>query len=293
MIISDYTVNLTKNILHCPICGEPLKAEGNSVMCFNERRHTFDFSSNGYLNLAPFRGNTGDSKEAVAARHKFLLTEAYHDIADGLNTIINKYIAQNGFIIDAGCGEGYYTERIASNGSYSVCGFDLSKYGCDVAAKSAKRNNIHNVFYAVANIYDLPVNDKTADCVFNVFAPCAFKEFGRVLKNGGYLIVIGAGENHLIDLKKLIYDNVYTNTERDDLPTESDGFKQVERVKVSYRRVIEGNDNIKCLFSMTPYYWRTAEQDKRKLDAINNLETMIEAEIIVYKYNDKEQGELS
>ena len=44
---------------------------------------------------------------------------------------------------------------------------------------------------------------------------------------------------------------------------------------------------------MTPYYWRTAEQDKRKLDAINNLETMIEAEIIVYKYNDKEQGELS
>ena len=91
----------------------------------------------------------------------------------------------------------------------------------------------------------------------------------------------------------MIYDNVYTNTERDDLPTESDGFKQVERVKVSYRRVIEGNDNIKCLFSMTPYFWRTAEQDKRKLDAINNLETMIEAEIIVYKYNDKEQGEIS
>ena len=93
--------NLTKNILRCPICGEPLKTDGNSMVCFNERRHTFDFSSNGYLNLAPFRGNTGDSKEAVAARHKFLLTEAYHDIADKLNTIINKYLIMPFILITA------------------------------------------------------------------------------------------------------------------------------------------------------------------------------------------------
>ena len=37
------------------------------------------------------------------------------------------------------------------------------------------------------------------------------EEYARILKKGGVLITAGAGENHLIGLKRAIYDTTYKN----------------------------------------------------------------------------------
>ena len=43
-----------------------------------------------------------------------------------------------------------------------------------------------------------------------MFAKIIPEEKMRTLKKGGKLIVVSTGENHLLELKKVVYDNVRT-----------------------------------------------------------------------------------
>ena len=114
----------------------------------------------------------------------------------------------------------------------------------------------------------------------NIFAPCAEAEYSRVLKTGGVLIVVGAGERHLLGLKRAIYDETYENAGRADLPV---NMRLCERVTVRDEIIVEGREQIANLFSMTPYYWRTSQEDKKKLDELDRLCTEIEFDVGVYR----------
>ena len=81
-------------------------------------------------------------------------------------------------------------------------------------------------------------------------------------------------------LKKVIYDNPYENEGRADLPK---NMTHINTVSCKYEAKIEGNDNILALFSMTPYYWRTSEDDKNKLIGLNELTTTVDFEINIYR----------
>jgi 23S rRNA (guanine745-N1)-methyltransferase len=56
-----------------------------------------------------------------------------------------------------------------------------------------------------------------------------------------------------------------------------------ERITVRDEIVVEGKEQIANLFSMTPYYWRTSQEDKRKLEALDRLCTEIEFDFSVYR----------
>lgn len=255
--------------------------DGRSVFCNGAKRHCFDLSSSGYLNLAVRCSGGGDSKAAVRARTAFLENGYYLPIAQKLCETVNAYSA-SGTLADAGCGEGYYTNLLAEHRSGAVLGFDLSKYAVDHAAKSARQRALTNVSYAVANIFELPIKSSSVDVITNVFAPCASEEFARVLKSDGILILCGAGKEHLLELKKLIYDDVYKNGRRGDLPPDT-LFCEIGREKLSFDAEICGNEMINALFSMTPYYWRTSSTDKEKLSLIEGLKTRVEIEFYIYK----------
>lgn len=164
--------------------------------------------------------------------------------------------------------------------SENTVGFDLSKYACAAGAKQAKKDGKDNMLFATASVFELPLKDGCADAVTNIFAPCAEDEYNRVLRDGGYLFVVGAGKDHLMGLKKVIYNDVYENGQRADLPK---NMKHVDRVSSHYDIEIHGKEYIEALFSMTPYYWRTSEGDKEKLLKIDSLVTDIEFEINVYQ----------
>ena len=161
-----------------------------------------------------------------------------------------------------------------------VLGFDLSKFACALGAKSAKREGMNHILYSTASVFELPVKDGVADAVVNIFAPCAEDEYNRVLRDGGYLFVVSAGKDHLMGLKRAIYDEVYENGQRADMPSR---MKLVETVNAKHTIHVEGNSDLEALFSRTPYYWRTSEADKAKLKEIEDLETEIEFEINVYQ----------
>lgn len=272
--------------LVCPHCGEKMKCSDDEkhLLCDGERTHCFDFSSKGYVNLTNGKSNTGDSKEAVRSRTDFLNCGYYAPIADRLVELMEKY-KSCGFVIDAGCGEGYYTQRIASAG-YLTAGVDLSKFAVASTASRMRCKVSEDTFACVASIFDMPFCDSSADAIVNIFAPCAFTEYLRILKDDGLLIIVSAGEDHLMGLKSVIYDNVYKNDARTDLP-DVDTMRLVDQAELKYSITVKGNENILNLFSMTPYYWRTSPSDFAKLRDIEELVTDVDVIFSIYKKKDK------
>jgi len=264
--------------LRCPVCHASVYADGDGKICAckGARRHTFDFSKSGYLNLSrAAQSGGGDSKEAVRSRSAFLEAGYYRPLSDAVNRLLDRVGAES--VLDAGCGEGYYTNRMAERRVTFVA--DLSVHGIDYAAKQSKRLG-SGAGFAVASLFELPVADESFSAVTNLFAPCAETEFSRVLETGGLLIVVGAGERHLMGLKEAIYESPYLNRERRDLPTE---MRLAERLRVTDTVTVEGREAIAALFSMTPYYWRTGEADREKLSLLDRLTTEIDFDIFLYR----------
>ena len=265
------------SLLACPVCQSDMTidAEGKICRCMGARQHCYDVARSGHLFLGGPHAGDGDTKEAILARRAFLDAGYYEVLSDAINHMIDRIGAKT--VLDAGCGEGYYTNRLAVN--RNVLGLDLSRAGIEYAAKRAKRLQ-STAGFTVASIFSLPVQDASLDAVVNIFAPCAEQEFGRVLKTGGHLLVVGAGEKHLMGLKKGLYDNPYENPGRADLPTD---MKLVERTKVQTEITVTGNDMIEALFSMTPYYWRTSKEDKEKLASLETLVTELDFDLFLYQ----------
>lgn len=258
-----------------------LKMGEKTLCCEGERRHSYDFSASGYVNLAsPKQFGGGDTKEAVRARSAFLNKGFYQPIADKITELLKRYIGERARVVDAGCGEGYYTAELARSG-FSVYGFDISKFAVEAAAKRAKRElQGEKTFFAVASVYTLPIFDATVDAVVNIFAPCVEAEYTRILSDGGVLIVAQAGAEHLLGLKELLYDNVRENDTRADLPKELELLCE-ERLR--YVITLEDNQSITELFAMTPYYWRTSRDDAKKLEKRDSLKTEVDVILSVYR----------
>jgi 23S rRNA (guanine745-N1)-methyltransferase len=121
-------------MLRCPVCTASMQSDetGRSCRCTGERTHVYDFARSGYLNLTRPGDGEGDLREAINARRLFLNAGYYLPLSNEINTILGDLNAKT--VLDAGCGEGYYTNRMAKEGC-AVLGVDLSRAGIDAAAK--------------------------------------------------------------------------------------------------------------------------------------------------------------
>jgi 23S rRNA (guanine745-N1)-methyltransferase len=252
--------------------------------------HAFDAASSGYVNLLdPGRARNakaGDDREMVRARSAFLSRGFYSPVADAASELIatapghTPPLALPRVVADLGCGEGYYTNALASScPSCAVLGFDASKHAADSAAKAARRAGLRNVRYVAANIFRLPLADGCAGAALSLFAPVPFDEARRILAPGGSLVVGAAGERHLYELKEAIYASVYENAPRADVP---DGFEAAGAHEVRYTVHLPDADAVRSLFAMTPYSWRTPKDARARLDAIASLDVTVDVAFSVF-----------
>lgn len=267
----------------CPICKEKLNKTENSYRCSNN--HSFDIARQGYVNLLPVNkkhsDNPGDSKDMVLSRREFLESGKYECFSDKLNELVAGFSmdSQNSSILDCGCGEGYYDGRLMQKLdelkiNYQLFGFDISKEAVRFAAGKYK-----NAQFFVGSCFNMPLADNSFDLAINIFAPMVEGEFARVLKKDGYLIYAVPGENHLMGLKKVIYENVYANEEKH---TEYEGFEFIGRHSVKNEITVESEMAVN-LFKMTPYYYKTEKSAVEKLQNYGKIETEIHFDFLVYK----------
>lgn len=265
-------------IFICPVCGSALEKGERAYTCKNG--HSFDIAAQGYVNLMPSdkpHGNAGDSAEMMAARSRFLSAGYYSCLKDAVAKGVAEALRggkreDNPLVIDAGCGEGYYTaaveQHLGDNGIRArVAGIDISKRGIKYAAKRDKA-----VAFAVAGIFNMPFATAGADVIISIFAPLCDDEFRRVLAPGGTLFVVGPGKNHLFGLKEKVYDTPYLNDEEEYCPQ---GFEVVKRTRV-YDEITVLGGHIHDLFLMTPYFWNTPQELAKRLDGLERLDTPVD-----------------
>ncbi len=264
----------------CPKCGEKLNIEESRAVCQNG--HSYDRAKGGYYNLLLSQkgGTHGDNKEMVLARRAFLSAGYYAPLARYVATQVMEYTPAFGSVLDAGAGEGYYTDFIERSlyerdGESHVSAFDISK---DAVREIGKKNP--RISLAVAGSYHMPIADSSVDTVVNTFSPLALSETLRVLKSGGHFIMAIPGENHLFGLKNAIYETPYKNAVDD---TALDGFELIEDEPLSYKIRLDSPESVRDLFMMTPYAYRTRPADREKILALTSLETEVDFRVFVYK----------
>ena len=59
-------------------------------------------------------------------------------------------------------------------------------------------------------------------------------------------------------------------------------MRLIERTRCRYEITVEGNDAVRALFSMTPYYWRTSPADRAKLDGVERLTTEVDFDLCLF-----------
>ena len=266
------------NTFICPVCHEPLQDNGSSYVCIN--KHNFDKSKFGYVNLLMSNQSSlkhhGDDRLMVRARKDFLSKGYYSFLLDEIIKICKKYLPSDACLLDAGCGECYYSDGVSKAfNDYSIIGVDISKDALEFAGKRGVKFPL-----AVASLFELPVPSSSQDTVINCFSPKAEDEFKRVLKDNGILIRIVPLEEHLFSLKEAIYKNPYLN----DKPTEDiNNLKFVEYREIRKELYINDNIDISNLFKMTPYYYKTGRDDQEKLLSLSNFTTQAAFGIFVYR----------
>lgn len=251
-------------MLICPVCKGKLNRENNTLRC--ENNHSFDYARDGYVNLllgSKSGDKRGDSKESARARNQFLSKDYYLCLKNAITSLMR------GVVLDICCGEGYYDEYDGV-----LYGFDISK---EMVRLASKRNKSHSYF--VANLADIPIADKSIDTAIHLFAPFNDSEFARVLKDDGVLYSVIPGENHLFEMKQVIYDEPYKNDEK---APESKALVLKNKTKVSERVKINREDLIE-LFSMTPYFYHTSDENKSRLNTVDELNLTVEFVILEYK----------
>ncbi len=262
-------------IFSCPVCKKALFIEGRTYKC--ENGHSFDIAKEGYVNLLLSNKSTdtsGDDKEMVRARTHFLDGGYYEVLRIKVSQLIESLCPERAVLLDAGCGEGYYTSAY-SEIAESACGIDISKSAVKHAAKRCKK-----ALFAMGSVYHLPILDKSCDVVVNCFSPNAPDEFKRVLKDGGYLLYVVPGARHLWELKSILYDSPYENEEKTE---QYDGFELADVVSVGTSFSLNTNEDILSLFHMTPYTWNTPKEGAERLSGLEKLDVTADFRIHVYK----------
>ncbi|MEG2456165.1 MAG: methyltransferase domain-containing protein, partial [Oscillospiraceae bacterium] len=246
--------------------------------------HCYDIAREGYVHLLPANQkhskDPGDDRAMVQGRTRFLEEGYYAPLRDALCRLALESTESYPRVLDAGCGEGYYTAGIAealtaADRHPQIAGIDLSK---SALRHAARRTNAAE--FAVSSVYRLPVANGTIDLIVNCFSPLAAEEFLRVLRPGGRFLYVVPAPRHLWQMKEILYETPYENPLCD---SDYQGFSLLTVTEVNAQIHLASRAAIGDLFQMTPYFWKTPKEGAQRLLALDDLETEIAFRVLTFE----------
>lgn len=207
-LIDKYTE--IEHLLRCPKCGSDCYVKAGSILC--TEGHCYDISANGYVNYLFAKKDDFYDKQLFENRNKVFgmgfFESVLNEIAQYVNVVF--YTQKRLALLDAGCGEGYYSREIYKSydkeTSVDLFALDISKLAVKKAASRAD-----NIKWLVADVGNIPLKDHSMDVLINVLTPANYAEFARVLKKDALLLKLIPGVEYLKELKEYApRKNTYT-----------------------------------------------------------------------------------
>ena len=261
----------TCSVLVCPVCGGGLglTAAGRSLAC--SAGHSFDIARQGYVNL--YRGKPVNeySKESFRQRQQILEKGMYAHILEEICSFLQAVCGAGRprLLLDAGCGEGYYTREIAARlggCGLDFYGVDLSRDSVQLAASTANQAGgaASAIKWLVADIGHLPVRDGSVDFLLDIFTSAIYEEFQRILSPDGYLIKVIPGEGHVKELREAASSQLHHKDykERKGAAVFSEHFETILNKTVSQTFAVTPEER-DVFIHMTPLLFHV---DKTKVD---------------------------
>jgi len=247
-----------------------------------DNNHCFDQAKEGYVNLLPVQHkhskSPGDNKAMVDARRAFLDKGYYQPLIDKITKLYQEYSDEKAIILDAGCGEGFYTHQ-HKNLANRVYGVDIAKDAVKIAAKRYKTCN-----FSVGTLSNLPFDDCFFSWIYSIYAPILEEEFSRVLNNKGYLLTVTPAENHLFELKSLIYREA---KEHDTTKTPITKMTLLKEQRLQYQMDFDNGEDITNLLAMTPFAFKATSELIAELKAKTQFSCQADFLIRLYQKDDE------
>ena len=122
---------------------------------------------------------------------------------------VRRITTLSGKIVDCGCGTGYLLQELLEAG-FTACGIDNSEKSIN-ETKLRCQNYKNFIGAEIADLQQMPFQDREVGCIFlmevlehldEFYADCVLKEFKRVIKPGGKVIITVPNHENL-DMHKV------------------------------------------------------------------------------------------
>jgi 23S rRNA (guanine745-N1)-methyltransferase len=280
------------HILICPVCEQALTLDLQSQpkSCRCPAGHSFDVARQGYINLLLAQHKRsrapGDSADMVLARRNFLQQGFYQPISDAFNHFVQTRLDKDHVLqlADVGCGEGYYSQRLlqflqpdsqqqhapATERPLFLYGVDISRDAVRYASSLSK-----DIIWLVASGGRLPLAAGQLDALISLFTPVMPEGWRKTLKPGGKAMLVTSGAEHLIELRRHLYDEVRDQVFDPAPQLQAAGFALLDCQRFRCNVFIPANA-LGDLLTMTPHGWRASADARARVLALEGLKVTLD-----------------
>lgn len=260
-------------------CGLLLERQGRTLVC--ARRHSYDISRSGYVNLLQPNDRrslqAGDSAAAIEARARLLAQGVGRSAIEAVAGRVAALLTTGGVAVDLGSGSGELLAAVCrQRGEVAAIGLDLSTAAADYAVRRHPE-----MTWVVANAdRRLPLLDRTVDVVASVHGRRNPAECARVLTRQGHLVIAVPAPDDLIELRERVQGRGVERQRGPVLAREHEAsFALVEQFDVREQHELAG-DALRDLLRGT--YRGGRQSMARGLDALERLYVTLASSVFVF-----------
>ncbi len=274
-----------EHMLACPICGDTLARTDQRLRC--PAGHSFDIARQGYANLLRNQGSQQHyDRASFAMRRRVFQSGLYdaiaHTIAELASSAVERLETRDAehagrlAIVDAGCGEGFFSRAVRAACDTPLCAFDISRDSIQLAATT---DPCDNIVWLVADLATIPVQTGCAACVLDIFSPANYREFARILAQGGCIVKAIPTARHLQEIRQLASSRLKHDTySNQHIIDHFARFCHIEH-RCTASTTLELEDEVRdALVAMTPMLFNV---DTAHIDWAALERATVEAEIVV------------
>lgn len=177
----------------CPVCSGEFHRTGDDLCCNDG--HLLNVNRKGCINVLKKQYAGCYDAALFEARKRVLAAGCYEPVAAAIDRML-----PNGplCLLDAGCGEGWYLNRLLRNRE------DRTGIGVDISREAILQATDHDctALWCVGDLRHLPLKTGCVTAILDILTPASYDEFRRVLSPEGVLIKVYPGSGYLREIRE-------------------------------------------------------------------------------------------